>query len=350
MPAPLQVKLSESEDLTLEQLSLANSIPRRTKQRAIALRLNNQGRSVEEVSHYLKCAPQTVRKAIHRWDEVGLMGLWDEQRPGRKRRWNEEDWRYLKKCLEEECSYTSLQLAQKLKQERKVELGAEQIRRILKKKNWRWKRIRRKPPLGMSLEEIEAKKKDLEMLKKWAEMGLITLMYLDESGCYPQSPLVYSYGKVGEQKIVHQKQRKGRRINIMGLWEPNQKLEYGMIGCSFKTNRYIQFLDAQAQKAMKRLFETGMLTVIVNDNASIHTSLKARERHSYWEKQGLLIFFQASYHPQMNRMEDQWLHLKRDELRGRVFEDEYDLVEGIIEGMNHRGSQGGFEVERFIFN
>ncbi|WP_218959082.1 hypothetical protein [Baaleninema simplex] len=67
-------------------------------------------------------------------------------------------------------------------------------------------------------------------------------------------------------------------------------------------------------------------------------------------KQGLLIFFQASYNPQMNRMEDQWLHLKRDELRGRVFQDEYDLVEGIIEGMKHRGEQGGFEVERFIFN
>ena len=49
-------------------------------------------------------------------------------------------------------------------------------------------------------------------------------------------------------------------------------------------------------------------------------------------------------------MEDQWLHLKRDELRGRVFQDEYDLVEGIIFGMNHRGEEGGFEVERFIFN
>lgn len=202
----------------------------------------------------------------------------------------------------------------------------------------------------MSLAEVEAKKKDLEMLKKWAAMGLITLMYLDESGSYPQSPLVYSYGKVGEQKIVVQKARRGRRINIMGLWEQNRKLEYGMIASSFKSKSYIQFLDAQAKKATKRLFETGMYTVIVNDNASIHKSLKAQKRHSYWEKQGLLIFFQASYNPQMNRMEDQWLHLKRDELRGRIFEDEYDLVEGIIEGMNHRGEQGGFEVERFIFN
>lgn len=202
----------------------------------------------------------------------------------------------------------------------------------------------------MNVKEIEAKKKDLEMLKKWAEMELITLKYLDESGVYPESPLVYSYGKKGEQKVIHQTERKGRRINIMGVWEEDKKWEYGLIATTFKSERYIECIDAQALQATKRLYETGKLTVIVNDNASIHQSKKVKQRYRYWEKQGLLIFYQASYHPQMNRMEDQWLHLKRDELKGRVFEDEYELVEGIIEGMNNRGQESGFEVERFIFN
>ena len=109
-------------------------------------------------------------------------------------------------------------------------------------------------------------------------------------------------------------------------------------------------MDSQALQALKRLYETGKLRVIVNDNASIHKSKKVKQRYSYGEKHGLLIFYQASYHPQMNRMEDQWLHLKRDELKGRVFEDEWELVEEIIEGMNNRGREGGFEVERFTFN
>ncbi|MBO9997625.1 MAG: transposase [Cyanobacteria bacterium SID2] len=112
----------------------------------------------------------------------------------------------------------------------------------------------------------------------------------------------------------------------------------------------MQFLDAQAKQASQRLFETGQFTVIVNDNASIHRASKAKEIHNCWKKQGLLIFFPASYNSQMNRMEDRWLHLKRDKLRGRVFQDAYDLVEGIIEGMEHRGEPGNFEVERFIFN
>ena len=76
----------------------------------------------------------------------------------------------------------------------------------------------------------------------------------------------------------------------------------------------------------------------------------------------------------MNRIEDRWCKayrlmssyhkgitssttggfsnraLKRDELAGRVFEDEYDLAQAIIQGIKHRGQQGDFSVERLMFN
>ena len=32
------------------------------------------------------------------------------------------------------------------------------------------------------------------------------------------------------------------------------------------------------------------------------------------------------YSPQMNRIEDEWLHLKRDALAGQFFKDEYELA------------------------
>ncbi|MDM9582989.1 hypothetical protein [Nostoc sp. GT001] len=52
----------------------------------------------------------------------------------------------------------------------------------------------------------------------------------------------------------------------------------------------------------------------------------------------------------MNRIEDEWLHLKRDELAGRVFDDEYELAIAIIEGIENRAVQGQYQVERFMFN
>jgi putative transposase len=50
------------------------------------------------------------------------------------------------------------------------------------------------------------------------------------------------------------------------------------------------------------------------------------------------------------RIEDEWLHLKRDELASRVFDDEVDLADAIIEGIENRGKNGGYPVERFRFN
>ncbi|NES80964.1 MAG: helix-turn-helix domain-containing protein [Moorea sp. SIO2B7] len=131
MPSCLQVKLSESEDKKLQELSLANSVPKITKQRAIALRLNNTGKTVNQLKDYLKYGAKMVRQAIDRWEEKGLTGLWDEKRAGRTRRWNQEDWEAMEKWLEKEASYTSRKLAQKWKEERGVELGEEQVRRIL---------------------------------------------------------------------------------------------------------------------------------------------------------------------------------------------------------------------------
>ena len=134
MPAPLKIKLSEDEDLTLRELSVAQTVPKRTRIRAMVLRLNNQGWSVAKISNYFHWAPETVRVALKRWLKNGLVGLWDLPRSGRKPLWKEEDWQILEQWLHEERGYTSKQLAKKWSEERKINLGSEQIRRILKKK------------------------------------------------------------------------------------------------------------------------------------------------------------------------------------------------------------------------
>ena len=109
-------------------------------------------------------------------------------------------------------------------------------------------------------------------------------------------------------------------------------------------------MNWQAERAMKRFFETGKPTVIIHDNASIHRSKLVQKQHQIWSKQGLSIFFLPPYSPEMNRIEEQWLHLKRQELAGAVFEDEYDLALAIIDGLENRGQQGNYAVERLMFN
>ncbi|MEJ6487475.1 transposase [Nostoc punctiforme UO1] len=188
------------------------------------------------------------------------------------------------------------------------------------------------------------------MLKLWAQLGSVCLKYLDESGCYCTSPTDYTYGRRGEQKRIRQNRRRGRRINIFGIWEPKVSFDYALMLGTLIAPTYVQLMDWQAQTAARRLLETGQITAIIHDNASVHKSHLARQQHQRWQQQGLYIFFLPPYSPQMNRIEDEWLHLKRDELAGRVFEDEYELAIAIMDGINHRAKQGQYQVERFTFN
>ena len=90
--------------------------------------------------------------------------------------------------------------------------------------------------------------------------------------------------------------------------------------------------------------------MIIQDNASVHRSLVTQQQWERWQQQGLLIFFLPPYSPQMNRIEDEWLHGERDELACQVFADEYDLALAIASGLETRATRGQYAVERFRFN
>ncbi len=107
MPAPLRLKLSREEDRTLHELSSANGVPIRVKQRAIALRLNAYGWNVPKIAEYLDWAQQTVRETIVRWQQGELGGLWERSGRGKKPRWQENDWQALQQWLEEPRRYSA---------------------------------------------------------------------------------------------------------------------------------------------------------------------------------------------------------------------------------------------------
>ncbi|MBW4680077.1 MAG: helix-turn-helix domain-containing protein [Microcoleus vaginatus WJT46-NPBG5] len=134
MPAPLKLSLTDEEDRTLRELSYADGVAKRIKQRATALRLNASGWNVAQIAMHLDWAPQTVRETIHRWQKRGLGGLWEAEGRGRHRRWSPADGEALEEWVNEPRRYSAAQLSRKLADQRQVELGKEQVRRILKKK------------------------------------------------------------------------------------------------------------------------------------------------------------------------------------------------------------------------
>jgi len=101
------------------------------------------------------------------------------------------------------------------------------------------------------------------MLKQWAQQGLIRLKYLDESGCTCVRSAEYSYALRGVQKSIRQRARRGRRINILGIWEPAVQFDYALMVGTLKAPTHVQLMDWQANKAQHHLDATGQITVII---------------------------------------------------------------------------------------
>ena len=181
-------------------------------------------------------------------------------------------------------------------------------------------------------------------------MGVIRLKYLDESGCVLRTPVSYSWSRCGQQKHLEQPRERGRRISILGLLQADQQFDYGLVVGGVRSASYIKLMDWQARLAKQHQQETAQLTVVVQDNASIHRSQLVQQRWDDWADQGLLIFFLPPYSPQLNSIETEWHQFKTHELAGRQFDDELDLVDSIIAGLEARAERHGRSLERFLFN
>ena len=80
-------------------------------------------------------------------------------------------------------------------------------------------------------------------------------------------------------------------------------------------------------------------TVVVVDNASIHTSEAFQEAIPHWEKQGLWIFYLPEYSPELNLIEILWRFMKYEWIEFWAYANFSCLiqyVEGVIKGFGDK--------------
>ncbi len=136
MGSRLRVFLTKEQDRTLFNLRTAE-VPQKVKDRAEVIRLNAHGWYVERIATHFNWTAQTVREVLHKWEKLGREGLWEKPGRGGKSAWTEADMVFLEECLEKEPrTYNSVQLAQKLAQERSIKLSPDRLRRVLKKRGF----------------------------------------------------------------------------------------------------------------------------------------------------------------------------------------------------------------------
>lgn len=139
------------------------------------------------------------------------------------------------------------------------------------------------------------------MLEEQSKAGTIDLYYGDESQVSETGYVPYGWQFEDEEVFIEV--AKGKSLNCFGMISRKSEL-------IFKTTT--QSINAAFIKTQLDEFSLSIQkpTVLVLDNARIHTAREIKERFKFWQQRGLYIFYLPPYSPQLNICERLWKELK----------------------------------------
>ena len=157
-----------------------------------------------------------------------------------------------------------------------------------------------------------------------SERGLIDLYYGDESGVALEPCVPYGWQFTDE--AVSMPSERGRSLNCFGLFTRHNK---SWVATS-ETPITARFVVEQFERLSLAIRK---VTVVVLDNARIHTGTQVTERIPYWQHRGLFIFYLPTYSPHLNIAETVWRKLKYEWLTAEDYETQEHLQYGVKQAL-----------------
>jgi len=146
----------------------------------------------------------------------------------------------------------------------------------------------------------------LSLLEEQRRTGSIDLFYGEESRVSEEGYVPYRWQFKDES--VEIQVAKGQRLNCFALISRQNQLHYATSSSSIRAVFVVEQLEALSWKLTKP-------TVVVLDNARIHTPDRVRQQCRYWQQRGLYIFYLPAYSPHLNLAQRLWKELKARWLR-----------------------------------
>lgn len=274
----------------------------RNRAHAIIL-LFDSHRSIDDVANIFSVHGNTVRNWAERWFEEGFDGLYDLPGRGLKPIFTDDEEKIIIDILDQEPR--SLRRVIGMIEEKTGKSACvATITRIIKKNGKSWKRKRKFLKSKPYAEEYEHGKAEIEELKNLAQDGEFDLVYADASGFSLQPYVPYAWQDIGRQGTMGILSAHSARINIFGFLNPKKRelSAYEHAG-SLTSEAIVSIIDEHCESIT-------CPTVVIIDNASIHTSKTVSENFRKWEKKGLTLYFLPPYSPQLNLIEILWRKIK----------------------------------------
>jgi transposase len=270
------------------------------RRRAQAVLLSYDGKTIEELILIFKVTRKTIYNWFTSWEDKKLIGLYNRKGRGRKPLLKplqkQEVIQWVKKHPKNLNTVVN-----KINQEWGIRVSKETVKRTIKQQNFTWRRVKKKVAGSPWPWEIEDKVEELNKLKKLDKAGEVDLRYLDESGFSLKSNIPYAWQDKKEQITINSTSSK--RLNIIGIMNHSNEFYGEMHEGIVTSDIVIKCLDNFSNQIKKK-------TVIVMDQASIHTSQKFLEKVAEWKLKNLEIFWLPPYSPELNLIEILWRFMK----------------------------------------
>lgn len=299
------------------------------RQRAQCILLSFQGWSMSQLIQLYGISRKTLYTWLTRWEDERLVGLYDRAGRGRKSKLNDAQKQQIRAWVQAEPKNLKKVLSQ-VEAEWGVRISKDTLKRVLKQFKMRWLRMKRGLAGKPDSWELEVKLERLSQLKEQERKGEISLRYLDEVGfsLVPSIP----YGWQDKGRRITLKSQRSQRLNVLGVLNTQNELVSEVYLGTTRSERVIQFLDQFSQTLEKT-------TVVVLDQASIHTSDAMIEKLEAWRKNKLELFWLPTYSPQFNLIETLWRFMKYEWIEVAAYQDWKSLVAYVKKVLDNVGTE-----------
>ena len=295
----------------------------RVRQRAQCILLSYQGYTTNELAHIFKVNRITIYNWFDEWESRHFAGLYDRKGKGRNPIFNQSQKEQIQKWINLYPKNLNRVIAL-IQQEFDLNASKSTIKRVLKASRVTWRRIRRQVRGQPDPQTYQQKREALDHLIEEDREGIIDLRYFDESGFCLVPYIPYAWQAEGETISIESGQ--SNRLNVLGFMNRRNDLEAYTFACSIDSLVVIHCFDHFCGTIQDP-------TVVVLDNASIHTSEAFQEKIPQWENKGLSIFYLPEYSPELNLIEILWRFMKYEWIEFWAyasFERLIQYVEGVI--------------------
>lgn len=291
--------ISAEDRLTLENIHRHHP-SHAPRIRAHAILLSDAGFTLNEISATFDVCRQTVAIWLKNWDAGGPGALLDKPRSGRPSKLSKDIKQAVIGLIHEAPRSLKTVLAQ-LTEKWSIVVSCSTLKRLCKQAKLCWKRVRKSLRAKRDPNLFAQSQQQLAELAEQAKQEQIDLVYFDESGFTLEPCIPYAWQFVG--KTIEVPCAKSNRLNVLGFMNKNGTFQSWVFEQSVTSAVVVACIDAFAQ-TLKRA------TVLVIDNAPIHTSHEFKDNIDCWQQQGLTIVPIAPYSPELNLIEILWRKIK----------------------------------------